>query len=341
MFLVDRVIKRIDGWKEKLLSAGGREILLKAIAQAIPSYAMSVFKIPQKICKGIIAAMSKFWWGDGANQRKMHWLAWWKMCVPKSKGGMGFRDIHCFNLALLAKKAWRLIEEPDSLCSKVLRAKYFPSGDLLNAEMKKGSSFTWQSIWSGLQTLKKGHIWRVGQGTSINIWDDEWIPSSNSRKVITPKGQHIITRVNELIDPITNMWDIDLVNQTFWPVDARRILAIPLSQHMMEDFVSWHFTKTGIFSVRSAYFVEWESQFGHRINRSDDGPMKDHPMWATIWKLRVPSRVKICIWRIMQETLPCRVILANRHLRVSPQCPLCLTGAEDIKHLLFECQRAR
>jgi hypothetical protein len=81
---------------------------------------MSVFKIPQKICKGIIAAMSKFWWGDGANQRKMHWLAWWKMCVPKSKGGMGFRDIHCFNLALLAKQAWRLIEDPDSLCAKVL-----------------------------------------------------------------------------------------------------------------------------------------------------------------------------------------------------------------------------
>jgi hypothetical protein len=67
----------------------------------------------------------------------------------------------------------------------------------------------------------------------------------------------------------------------------------------------------------------------------------DHPMWAMIWKLRVPSKVKICIWRIMQETLPCRVVLANRHMRVSPQCPLCLIGAEDIKHLLFECQRAR
>jgi hypothetical protein len=111
-FLVDRICKRIIGC--------GKEVLLKAIAQAIPSYAMSVFKIPQKICKGIIAAMSKFWWGDGANQRKMHWLAWWKMCVPKSQGGMGFRDIHCFNLALLAKQVWRLIEEPDSLCAKVL-----------------------------------------------------------------------------------------------------------------------------------------------------------------------------------------------------------------------------
>jgi hypothetical protein len=133
------------------LSSGGKEVLLKLIAQAIPSYAMSVFKISKQTCKGITDAMSQYWWGDDVNRKKMHWLAWWKMCVSKRKGGMCFHDIHCFNLALLAKQAWRLIQEPDSLCARVLRAKYFPSGDLLNAELKKGSSFTWQSIFAGIQ----------------------------------------------------------------------------------------------------------------------------------------------------------------------------------------------
>jgi hypothetical protein len=63
-------------------------------------------------------------------------------CVYQKKGDIGFRDIHCFNLALLAKQAWRLITESDSLCAEVLRVKYYPTGDLLNAEMKKGGSFT-------------------------------------------------------------------------------------------------------------------------------------------------------------------------------------------------------
>ena len=69
-------------------------------------------------------------------------MSWWKMYVPKNQGGMGFRDIHRFNLALLAKQAWHLLDNPDSLCASILREKYYPDGDLLNAKIRKGSSFT-------------------------------------------------------------------------------------------------------------------------------------------------------------------------------------------------------
>uniref|UniRef100_A0A453RFL4 Reverse transcriptase zinc-binding domain-containing protein n=1 Tax=Aegilops tauschii subsp. strangulata TaxID=200361 RepID=A0A453RFL4_AEGTS len=167
------------------------------------------------------------------------------MCVPKSQGGMGFRDIHCFNLAMLAKQAWRLLENPDSLCATILRAKYFPDGDLLNAKLKKGSSFTWQSIMAGVNTLKHGYIWRVGNGQKIDIWEDAWIPNCANRKVITPKGQLLLSKVSDLIDPSSNRWDEDLIRQTLWPVDLQRVLAIPLPQFDMLDFVAWSHTKSG------------------------------------------------------------------------------------------------
>ena len=61
--LIDRITMRINGWKEKLLSMGGKEILIKSIAQAVPTYAMMVFKIPINICKGMTDAISHFWWG--------------------------------------------------------------------------------------------------------------------------------------------------------------------------------------------------------------------------------------------------------------------------------------
>jgi hypothetical protein len=104
-------------------------------------------------------AISQFWWGDDENGKKMHWFAWWKLCYPKNEGGMGFRDFHSFNLAMLAKQAWRLINDPQSLCARILGAKYYPQGDILKAGPKTGSSFTWQSILAGLTTFKHGYIW--------------------------------------------------------------------------------------------------------------------------------------------------------------------------------------
>ena len=85
---------------------------------------------------------------------------------------MGFRDLHSFNLAMLAKQSWRLLTQPDSLCARVLKAKYFPNFSILKAGTKSGSSYTWQSIVAGLTTFKRGCIWIVGSGSSTNIWED-------------------------------------------------------------------------------------------------------------------------------------------------------------------------
>ena len=61
-YLIDHVMQRVNGWIKRQLSLGGKEILLKSVAQAIPSYEMSVFKIPKEVCKGISDSMSHHWW---------------------------------------------------------------------------------------------------------------------------------------------------------------------------------------------------------------------------------------------------------------------------------------
>lgn len=90
-------------WKKKLLSQGGREILIKSVALSIPTYVMSCFKFPGKLCSKIESLMPKFWWGQRHDENKIRWISWDKLCVSKFRSGMGFKNLQIFNLALLAK----------------------------------------------------------------------------------------------------------------------------------------------------------------------------------------------------------------------------------------------
>jgi hypothetical protein len=100
-------------------------------------------------------------------------------------------------------------------------------------------------------------------------------------------------------------------------------------------------TKNYVFSVRSAYHLEWEHQFGAKTRRGDvQGSSQFNPVWEVVWKLRVPSKIQIFLWKSLHGILPGMSILASRHIKVTPQCPICQAGPEYINHLLFKCLRA-
>lgn len=125
----EKLTKRFVTWCDSMVQSG-REVLIKSIAQALPTYLMSVFKLPASTCDDLTHMVRNFWWGAEKGRRKTHWRAWEKLIRPKSHGGMGFREFRLFNQALLARQAWRILTHPDSLCSRVMKAKYFPNGNL-------------------------------------------------------------------------------------------------------------------------------------------------------------------------------------------------------------------
>ncbi|KAK2665870.1 hypothetical protein Ddye_004444 [Dipteronia dyeriana] len=88
--IVDKVWNRIKGWGEKLLSIGGKAILIKVVVQAVPFYAMSIFRLPKSLFDEIRRLMDRFWWGGNERNRKLHLCKWQQLCKPKLERGLGF-----------------------------------------------------------------------------------------------------------------------------------------------------------------------------------------------------------------------------------------------------------
>ena len=148
---------------------------------------MGCFRLPRGLCDHINSLLRKFWWGSKRGERKTSWVAWGKIVQPKYIGGLGFRDIEMFNLALLARQAWRLLIRPQSICSQILKAVYFPSSELLNASIGNNPSKTWRAICDGIDVLKQGLIKRIGDGESTQIWGCNWIPRTGMYKPLSSK----------------------------------------------------------------------------------------------------------------------------------------------------------
>lgn len=152
---------------------------------------------------------------------------------------------------MLARQAWKLTVFQESLCARLLKAKYYPNGNLIDTAFCSNPSQTWQAISHGLELLKKGVIWRIGCGTQVRIWRDPWIPRELSLRTTTRQGRCRLRWVSELLEQGGREWDFDTIRRWFNQADVEVISKIKLPQRSSEDFLAWHFEKSGLFTVRS------------------------------------------------------------------------------------------
>ena len=179
-------------------------MLLKAVIQAIPTYTMGCFKLLVGLCNEIETLIKKFWWGQRGDHRKIHWVKWKEMTKSKTIGGMGFRDLAMFNDALLAKQAWRLLNNTSSLLYKVFKARFFPNSSLMEAADSRMGSYTWKSILRGRDIIQREAIWRIGSGEKINIWQQCWLPRKHPSWLLNcPLESFENHTVDSLIDPVS------------------------------------------------------------------------------------------------------------------------------------------
>lgn len=150
--------------------------------------------------------------------------------MSKKRGGLGFRNLHGFNLALLGKQCWNLIDKPNALVSRVLKARYYPECHLLQARRLGGSRYTWSGIWEAKEEIKKGLCWVLGDGQSVNIYSDKWLRSKESLSVdqgVMYSDQNL--KVCEFFLENKKEWDVTKIKRHFNEEDADAILNTRIS----------------------------------------------------------------------------------------------------------------
>lgn len=288
--LVDRVVKKLKDWKDKMLSQAGKEVLIKVVIQAILSYSMNCFLLPITTCQEIEKATARFFWGATEEERKHHWIGWDVLTRTKAEGGIGFKELYCFNIAMLAKQFWNLMEQPKSLSHRILKEKYFPRTSMLEAGTRYKPSYLWQSLLASKNVVKEGMRWRIGDGKSVNIQQDRWVGVEDVQK--PTMAEHIAPcddRVDTLIDAQTGKWNEELIQQNFHADTAKQILTMPLRNRKPPDLRIWKFTKHGFFSVRTAYHIA-VSKISH-VHEKRPSCSETPKEWKKIWKINVIPRV--------------------------------------------------
>lgn len=209
----EKINKRVQCWEGRLISQAGKEVLIKSIAQTLPTFAKSVFLLPLEITKDLERILSKFWWNSKPSTSKgIHWMSWNCMSTHKSTGGLGFRDFRDFNLAMLGKQGWWFLTKSCSLVSQLYKARYFPGSNILESCPGNNPSFIRRSICYLMSRTSISHQMPMHQ--LITQFHHLW--------VIDRRGQ-----------------DEDIIQDMFNEREKQCIRSIPISEGFNEDRLYW------------------------------------------------------------------------------------------------------
>ncbi|KAL6343049.1 hypothetical protein AAG906_017861 [Vitis piasezkii] len=316
----ERFRKRLSLWKRQYLSKGGRLTLLKSTLSSLPTYFLSLFVIPKKVCARLEKIQRDFLWGGGALENKPHLVSWKAICATKKEGGLGIRSLSTFNKALLGKWLWRLANENESLWKQIISSKYdLQEGGWCSKGVRDRYGVgIWKAIRNGWENFRSHSCFIIGDGTRVKFWKDLWCGNQALEEAFPILFNLSGLRFNRHL----NDWEVGEVESLLCkphPLTIRR---------GVEDLFWWKENKNGTFSVKSFY---------SSLSRDTKPPFPARTIW-TPW---VPIRASFFGWEAAWNRLLTTDRLKRFGWSIPNRCFLCKQEEETTDHLLLFCEKAR
>jgi hypothetical protein len=337
--VIERMEKKLGGWKRLYLSKGGKLTLLRSTLSSIPTYFLSLFHLPAGVASRLEKIQRDFLWGGLGEAHKMHLVNWTQICKPIQAGGLGVKNLRRFNKALRGKWLWRYGMERDAYWRKVVEIKYGSMWGGWCSEEGHGSYgvSVWKSIRKDWGCFVPFISYRVGAGDKVQFWHAIWC-SDLPLKVLFPELFSIAREKDASVAALMSFsngtlhWDVNFSrNLQDWELESlAAFMELIYSQTLDgtgQDQLCWNKMEKKAFSVKSFY---------HCLNP----PSLGFP-WRGIWKSKVPLRVAFFTWTAVLGKLPTIDNLRKRNMVIVNRCCLCKNAAESIDHLFLHCNLAK
>ena len=333
------------------MSLGGRIVLLNSILNAIPIFFLFFMKIPAKVLCMVTRIQRDFLWGGVRGGRKTCWVKWRKICTPRTKGGLGVRDVKLVNLSLIAKWKWRLLQSDIPLWKVVLRDKYEDS--ISGFPLENGSRwlrFTsgwWKELMLMLLEGGEGANWfstrvvrKVSNGRDTNFWKNRWL----GEKTLASAFPRLYSISSQQEAKVCDMWGLENWNLSWrrqpfvWERNLITGLLATLEGSILGEEADrwlWLPEDSGVFSVSSSYKV-----LENLVILEEGVNVEEEGIFSKLWKSPAPSKVVAFSWMALLNRIPTRSNLALRHILApgeSRACVLCGIADKTTNHLFLHC----
>ncbi|XP_074298006.1 uncharacterized protein LOC141628805 [Silene latifolia] len=270
---------------------------------------------------------------------------------PVGEGGLGLLNIGCFNQALLAKSAWRILCDPGSLISKVIGPKLGIQDDILFQNRWKAphaSSWALKSLVWASDLIYNNIAWTIGSSSRLNAWKSKWIEGYSLHdlcgdSVDAPTDSTLL--VGDLYDT-HRRWDLSSLGFDPGERVTKKILATYISCQPSDDSFYWKLSKYGDYTVKSGYYAAKVLSDGP-TTRVDLSRMSE-PIVAfcksKLWKLPISDKLRVFLWKFMANALPVGSEFLKRKMNWRSSCTMCdglPTCVESISHLFRDCSFAK
>ncbi|CAN1804498.1 Putative ribonuclease H protein At1g65750 [Linum perenne] len=330
-YLIERIDKKLAGWKVNSLSFAGRVSLALSALNTIPAYTMQTAMLPNEVCNDIDRRIRSFIWGLSNGGRKLHLLNWEQVCQPKAWGGLGIRSSKEMNLAFLMKLTWGMIKDKEALWVKVLKTKYLKQTEsgLIPKKTKR-----WSSCWKGINAtwtiFTGGLYWSVQNGRKTNFWKERWLDDGTviGDLIQIPAG-HEDGVIADFCDS-SGSWDIEKLTELLPLNIVQSVVGMtPPCPDLGDDFPIWGLEPNGSYSVKTGYLLAKEL-----VEGATNG------IWKKIWSWKGPQRIRQFLWTAVHNRLLTNTERQRRHLTNSAECGLCVDTPESLDHILRHCPLA-